>query len=435
MEARLASKTPKYLARPVRIVIRPAPGWGALLLRELAHISSTPFARYKFAPEVKLDSGALHVGNVDFRQALEWCARLTVAHDVEWIVWDGKCRNWEQLTRAAESIREIGFLPENSEGSDPVNAQVIVSANSSFVVSSSKIRQAFVTALGVALEQDSNLRFRLDLYRDKLSVFVSLAGDPLYKRGYKRSLRGAVAPLPEHQAAACIRSVIGFESPGPLAAFDRDTPALVFIPFAGTGTLGLEWWIACTGAGPGSFPRAFAFEKFAKMPAATLRHLRRNLDPTSDVEGIFEGATVSCLERNEEVARDLRSNIDWFCHLTGARRDIFRVVQGDFFKSEAEAALRSDIKSGDRVTILLNPPYGQRLKIPDEARRYYQRIAERIMDLEVRLGISIEGCCIVPEARASAAFAKSLAATHSVETAHFTHGGEDTRLVVFRSTT
>lgn len=432
MEIALTAKTPKYLSRPAKLSIRPAPGWVDLLAKELVFVTSMPFARYKFLPDVNVDDGAVRASNVDFRQAIEWCARLTTAHDVEWLAWEGKCRNWGQLAKAAEGLRETGFLPDKMT-TPAVKAQVTVQANSSFVVSSAKIRQAFVTSLGVELDAESSLRIRLDLYRDHLSVFVSLAGDPLYKRGYKQNLRGAVAPLPEHQAAACIRAIVGFDSePAPSHGADLAFRR-VFVPFAGTGTFAFEWVLASAGLGPGSFPRAFAFMGFAGMPPATLQHLRKKLDPQGAKMENIPASSLICLERHPETATELKANISRFCELTGISEEVLHVRQGDFFKSDAEAALRDVVSEGGCVTILLNPPYGQRMKIPGEARLYFARIAERILDLETRLGISIGGCCIVPDDGASAAFARKFTKTHIVKTVHFTHGGDDTRLVIFHS--
>ncbi|MEY4630573.1 MAG: hypothetical protein RIQ81_693 [Pseudomonadota bacterium] len=403
-----------------------------LLERQVARISAQPFARYKFTPVIGTVDGIVEAKNIDFRQAMEWTMRLTVAHDVEWLAWEGKCGNWGQLAKAATDLRALGFLaPEKiGEGHGALPAQVTVSANSSFIVSSARIRDRFVEALGLALTPDAALRLRLDLYRNRLRVLVSLAGEPLYKRGYKKHLGGAVAPLPEHQAAACIEALRGMiiESSG-RTGFDA-----LFVPFAGTGTFAFEWVISILGTGPGGFKRSFAFEDFSGIPAATIDHLRGRMAPELSGNGaMVDGKipSVVCLECHADALTELRGNAASFVEITQIPADAISVFEGDFFKADASVSLRPFVREGGHFAILLNPPYGQRLKLASEARKYFARVAGRIADLEIQLGVSFSGCCIVPDEQASAAFVKALNKTHKTRTVHFTHGGADTRLVIF----
>ncbi|NBQ53346.1 MAG: hypothetical protein EBU49_07195 [Proteobacteria bacterium] len=140
---------------------------------------------------------------------------------------------------------------------------------------------------------------------------------------------------------------------------------------------------------------------------------------------------VLCIERNADALSDLRDNASHFCALAGIDSKAIEVAAGDFFKSDSETALRAMARSGRSILMLLNPPYGQRLKAPAEAKKYFGRIASHIVDLEVRTGASFSGMCLIPEEPASAAFVKSLKGTHKTTTVHFTHGGSDIRLVIF----
>lgn len=428
----MAAISPKYLSRPANFVIRPAPGWVDLAAEELAELTANPFGKYKFVPEFKTDKGAIHASNVDFRQALDWCMRLRTAHDIEWLAWEGKCGSWRDLGKVSEALKASGFLTVGPEATD---VHVAVKANTSFVVTSGTIRQKFIELLGVKQTEDAGFRFRLDLYRDRLRVLVSLAGEPMYKRGYKKHLTSAAAPLPEHQAAACVRTAlstlekIALEKVGlEKIAFDG-----VYVPFAGTGTLAFEWLAAHLDLGSGSFGRSFAFESFAGIPATTVAHIRKKM---SEVRTASAGAPailppVLCIERNAEALSDLSDNAAHFCVLAGIDTKAIGVAAGDFFKTDSETALRAMASSGRSILMLLNPPYGQRLKAPAEAKKYFGRIASHIVDLEVRTGASFSGLCLIPEEPASAAFVKSLKGTHKTTTVHFTHGGSDIRLVVF----
>ncbi len=443
----MAATSPKYLSRPANFVIRPAPGWVDLTGEELTEITAKPFGKYKFVPEFKADKGAIHAANVDFRQALDWCMRLRTAHDVEWLAWEGKCGSWRDLGKACESLKGLGFLPEGplgpdgAKGTEVTGVHVTVKANTSFVVTSGTIREKFIELLGVKQTEDAALRFRLDLYRDRLRVLVSLAGEPLYKRGYKKHLTSAAAPLPEHQAAGCIRTTLVTLAADSSADLKKAAQKIsfdgVYVPFAGTGTLAFEWLAAHLDIGSGSFGRHYAFESFAGIPGTTIAHIRKKM---SEVRGAPRDASVAapaallpvlCIERNAEALSDLRDNAVHFCDLAGIDSKAIEVAAGDFFKSDSETALRAMARSGRSILMLLNPPYGQRLKAPAEAKKYFARIASHIVDLEVRTGASFSGMCLIPEEPASAAFVKSLKGTHKTTTVHFTHGGSDIRLVVF----
>lgn len=416
----MGDRAPKYLSRASTIVVRPAPGWVEVVAGELREFASNPCARYKFSPEFKIEKGAIRVSNVDFRQAIEWTMRSTTAHDVEWVAYEGKCNSWRDLGKACEALRGYGFLPS---GDGPVSAHAGVKANASFVVSSAVIRARFCEAFGLRHDDDAALRFRLDLYRDRLTVLVSLGGEPLYKRGYKKHLSGAVAPLPEHQAAACIRAAFSGMTEGQGRA--------VYVPFAGTGTLAFEWMVARLGAGNAFAGRRYAFDEFAGVPVASVAHIRKKLAPQKDA-----ACRVACVERSDDVAGILRENVESFCSLAKIDRDRITVATGDFFKADSEAPLRELVRQaggeGSEVVVLLNPPYGQRLKAAAEARKYFARVADRLLDLEMKTGAAISGFCMIPDEAASATFVKGLRKTHDVSTSHFTHGGADVRLVVFR---
>jgi len=412
----VAERTPKYLSRPSSFLVRPAPGWVDLVAGEFAQFVANPVSRYKFAPELKVEKGVIRASNVDFRQAMEWTMRSLTAHDVEWEAWEGRCTSWKGLAKACDEMKASGFLP------GVVKAHVAAKANASFVVSSAVIREHFLEALGASSDENAEMRFRLDLYRDRLRVLVSLAGEPLYKRGYKKHLTGAAAPLPEHQAAACIRATLkelGGASAGDFAG--------VYVPFAGTGTLAFESVAAQMGLGGSSFGRRYAFESFAGMPEATIAHIRKKLAPDA-----ARLAPLVCVERSEDVLSDLRDNAGYFCDLAGISPETIHVAGGDFFKADGDGALRRIASHGTKILMLLNPPYGQRLKAPAEARKYFNRIAGCIADLEMKTGAAISGMCLIPDESASAAFVKLLKKTHKSTTTHFTHGGADMRLVVFR---
>lgn len=418
-------------------MVRPAPGWLDLAELEVDELIRRPLATYKFRPKPSRSDGVIEVQSIDFRQAVEWCLRLQTVHDVEWLASNSRCKSWPDLAAACDALKGLEFIGFSE-------ASITVRANASFVISSAVIRERFSGYSGLQHSESSPLRIRLDLYRDRLKVLVSLGGEALYKRGYKKNLSGAVAPLPEHQAAACIRytlnqiqkfshdgapSAVGMEIKPPTDIFDG-----VYIPFAGTGTLAFEWALFSENR---QIDRdSYAFESFAGIPVRTIANLRSRMTQNiqSQDHGSQHGAgrpmPIICLERDEEAMIVLQENISHFKNLTGSQLPI-GAIEGDFFKSACEVRLRQHFPEGSRVLVMLNPPYGQRLKTALESKKYYQNVVDHLLDLEMRLGISFSGFCLIPEESAAATWIKKMKKTHHTTTRHFSHGGTDMRLVVF----
>lgn len=426
----VANKSPKYLSRSASIVVRPAPGWLDLVDDELHSLLANPLGLYKFQPEIKKDKGAVVVRNIDFRQALEWCMRAKTVHDIEWLAWDGKCKSWADLAGACEALNDFGFIDKRA-------AKMTVRANASFVISSTVIKNRFLAAAGLSEDADSHLDIRLDLYRDRLKILISLPGAALYKRGYKRHLVGANAPMPEHQGAACIiqawreiRACSGREATDHTSLMTPDHLSLVsgaYVPFAGTGTLAFEW--ALLASQTQLVRDFFAFEEFASAPERTIAHMKRKIAANGAKLKLL--GPIVCLERDASIVDLLRDNVAHFAERTGARQ--IDVLAGDFFKSSIESKLRELFPAGSNVLVFLNPPYGKRLKNSAESKLFFRRIAEHLIDLEIRTELKFSGFCLIPEEPAALAWVRVMRRTHTTKTSHFSHGGIDMRLVSFCS--
>lgn len=397
----MTSKAP-VTARPHTFYIRPAPGWLYECYREVLQIVESPFQKYKFEPKAQMLKSTVKVSRCDWRQGLEILLRLTTAHDVEWLVLESKCSQWSEVDAILKRVPwdEIVLNKEN-----PVH--VTVDIYNGFTTGSSKLRENFCKFSGLNhVSEGADLRFRVELRNDFLRILVSLAGDPLYKRGYKAKLI-ATAPLPEHQAAACIRWILAGSS-------NSNPPETVFVPFAGSGTFGFESRVVFSGAGSGAFSRSFACELFPVTPSKTFDFLRRKLKEK------FQGGPFPKIlfnELNEEAISVLNENAKALL-----AEGEWKIHPGDVFD------LKPDFPGTGKILVLLNPPYGNRLAKNSSVSALYERLGKYLRVLMETYPGRITGGCICPDENSWKRFLSSLNSPKA-ETHHFSHGGEDMRLV------
>ncbi len=393
-------------ARPHVFYVRPAPGWLDLTFAEVQKIAQTPLQKYKYEAKVSQLMGTVKVHRCDWRQGLEIMQRLTTAHDMEWLILESKAVKWDDVDAVIGRVPWDEILP----GRD-ANVHVNADTDGGFTTSSGKIRENFCKIGKLKhVTEGADFRFKTDLRGELLRILISLAGEPLYKRGYKTNLT-AVAPLTEHQATACIRYALGETPVSEIGA--------VYVPFAGSGTFGFEALNVIGGAGPGSFQRKFACERFPCTPAPTMGWLRRKMTETF-------AASASTLppvffnDFNNEAIDALKENVAAFPH------GKFDVNEGDAFEWKPELP-----KEG-KILALLNPPYGERLAQDSGIPELFGKLGVHMHELAKANPGRFIGVCLCPDDQSWSKFLKGLNAP-TAQTHHFTHGGKEMRAVRWRS--
>lgn len=382
-------------ARPHSFHVRPAPGWLEVVADEVNSILKNPLQRYKFEPKVSKLKSVIKVSHCDWRQGLELPLRLLTAHDVEWVLLDEKC------SHLGEAEKKLSRMDWNEFLSKEINT-VHVAA------SSPKLRDGWCELTQREhVSEGASFRIKIDYQQGNLKVLLSLAGAPLYQRGYKAEL-SAIAPLPEHQAAAMVKWTL---------AWAHSPIRKVFVPFAGSGTLGFETLLYLSGSGMGHSKRSFAFEMFPCTPSKTVEFIKRKLMERYKTNSL---PLVEFCEVNAEQAESLRSNVKGFPLKTQ-----FRILEEDFFDLKTQ-----DEKNAEWV-VLLNPPFGNRLAKKSSTTGLYSKIAKHL-NRTLHLSNNVVGSCICPDEATWRVFVKELRVSHC-ETHHFTHGGKQMRLVRWRT--
>ena len=104
---------------------------------------------------------------------------------------------------------------------------------------------------------DPDVALFVHLVRDRATLYVDLAGEPLHRRGYRR--RNVTAPLKETLAAAILR----------LSGWDRRSPLLD--PMCGSGTIAIEAALWAAGVAPGLARPRLGLERWAMHDEAGAR--------------------------------------------------------------------------------------------------------------------------------------------------------------------
>jgi 23S rRNA G2445 N2-methylase RlmL len=412
----------QFLAKPQRFIVRPAPGWLELTITNVRAILEQPLQSYKFQPQVTHEDGLIVLSDCDFRQAMELTTRVTTAQDIDWVLASSRVTGRSEWTAFIDKsgIAEVFGVPQRIFLTASVTHPVVGTEKDV-----KEIFQQYLAAAGHRLITDAQAvddqsplqRVRVECQKNRTRLLLSMGGDPLYKRGYKAKVGGATAPLPEHHAAACFQWAMMHMDPtmgSELASGERT----LVIPFAGTGTTGLEAMCQLTDVAPGVTRTTYGFESWSFCPEATIATIRKRL--TSRMRPL--DVRVAWGDINAEVMSSLHLHVDAFAVATGfAMRGFF--VENDFL-----AAPEDLCKGTSKIFLPLNPPYGLRLAKESGSVQIYERLGAALARLSRHTHVA--GYVICPDAES---WSKISAALNGFQrsTCHFSHGGHDTRLLAF----
>lgn len=164
-----------------------------------------------------------------------------------------------------------------------------------------------------------------------VTLSLDSSGGSLHRRGYR--MGHFEAPLNEVLAAGMIM----------ISGWDGSSPFLD--PMCGSGTLAIEAALIAGGIPPGIFKKQYGFENWKDFDRELMEHVVRKLSTEKKV-------TVPIVARDKdpdavEITRQQIKQLEL--------QDVITVEQGDFMDSEGEEGL----------TLIMNPPYGERLKHDD----------------------------------------------------------------------
>jgi len=288
------------------------------------------------ADPVMPDSGGVAFGGT-MRTAYAANLGSRLASRVLWQVGTGDARSESALYDSARAIAwERQFEPEQT-------LRVDVSASHSPLRSLEFATLRIKDAIVDRLRESTGARPSIDraqpdvrvfayLDGERLTMYLDLSGEPLFKRGW-RAEKGE-APLKENLAAALLA----------LSGWTAGQPLLD--PFCGSGTIAIEAALIASRRAPG-LCRRFGFEKLAGFDAAAWRELKATAAAAVD-DGV--AARIAGSDISTRVIDTARGNATLAGLDAWLKDGRLAFAAADARRVEAPAA------AGMIVT---NPPYGE----------------------------------------------------------------------------
>jgi putative N6-adenine-specific DNA methylase len=183
-----------------------------------------------------------------------------------------------------------------------------------------------------------DLVINLHISNQQVDVSLDSSVVPLYKRGYRKEL--GEAPLNEVLAAGIIM----------LSGWDRRSS--LTDPMCGSGTIPIEAALIASDIPSGSFRNSFGFQKWGDYDSRLFEKVKKDSsDKIKKPEIKIYASDIS-----NEAINQTRLNAD-----SASVRDLIMIEQKDF------RDLKIEENSG---MLIMNPPYGQRLKPSDPESLY-----------------------------------------------------------------
>jgi putative N6-adenine-specific DNA methylase len=176
---------------------------------------------------------------------------------------------------------------------------------------------------------DPDIKIHANISGDRLKLSLDSSGLPLFKRGY-RAGQGE-APVNEVLAAALVK----------LSGWKGDNPLMDFM--CGSGTIVIEAALIALGIPPGAAGRKYAFQNW------------KDYDEQS-----FQAARSATMIKQKKDVRIFASDISPLAVNLARKNALNAKVHDSIVFSRCRL---DDVKPfGESGTVIINPPYGERLK-------------------------------------------------------------------------
>jgi len=289
--------------------------------------------------------GALHVGPTDggvafqgpFTLGYRVCLWSRIASRVLWQLAVDEYRSEEDIFSLARDIE----WPQLFSAHNTIRVQVdaIRSPVTSLEFVTLRVKDAIVDSFREAGEDRPSvntsmpdMRIHVFLTTHTATVYLDLAGEALFKRGYRRE--GLAAPLRENLAAGML-ALKGWKGQMPL-----------FDPMCGSGTILTEAAMIAMGLAPGA-QRPFAFEKMLNFQADYFHAMR---DAAANAGKALPEGLLFGNDRDTEAVDTTRRHLQNIGGEANAARVALTNVPMETLDSPGLSGL-----------LLTNPPYGERL--------------------------------------------------------------------------
>lgn len=185
--------------------------------------------------------------------------------------------------------------------------------------------------------ENPDLRIAVNLFRNQVEISVDSSGESLHKRGYRK--KSGEAPLQETLAAGIVL----------LSHWDDTTPFVD--PMTGSGTFAIEAGLISRNIAPGLFRKRFGFQFWKDYDESLFNSL---VDDAQKAIKKEKAPTILAFDKDPKM-------------VTIAKENIERAGLGDLVQVEAGDFLTWDKIPSPPGTVVMNPPYDERLPVENIA--------------------------------------------------------------------
>lgn len=411
--------------KPQSIQVQFPPGLGDAALAEANNILQSLWFPQKYTSQLNLLKNEVRIDQIHVFAATELLIRNFCFSDIRLIISEGKASGKSAFEKKCRDIEWNMFLNKN------MSVKIKVDSVASHAFHETGLKEILTGIINdyvndVVSGEDANPTTTLYamLYKDRLTVSISLAGNPLYKRGYRGTL-SASAPLREDMAACCIQKTLHCYT-------DTFKPDTIIIPFSGTGTFAFEYLLSHFHISPGLIERDYALTYMPLFRKENFNFLLKKAKEHCLLTEQHAWPDILCIDNSANANAALLENLQSFKHaieknnFSLPNEPLLDLVDSNFFD------IHFTENKGD-VFVLMNPPYGIRIGKSADTNNLYKKIAVKINELAKvtqQYEKSLLGFILCPSQESWSAFCKELKCNKN-ETYHFTQGGMDIRVCQF----
>ncbi|MEO8760532.1 MAG: class I SAM-dependent RNA methyltransferase [Bacteroidia bacterium] len=314
-------------------------GLEEVLVTELAKLGAKNIEQHNRAVSFYGDEGFMYKANLCLRTAIRVLKPLT----------SGKAQNEHELYDLIDSISWDKFLSLNQTLAVTAALNTEYFNHSQYVAQKCKdaIVDQFRSKTGERPSVDrENPDFSLYVYifNDEVNIMLDSSGTPLYKRGYRIDTN--LAPINESLAAGLVL----------LSGWDGRLP--LYDPMCGSGTILIEAALIAANVPPGYFRQSYGFKNWPDFDQELFDKIYESaISKINDNKPVLLGTDISPNVLKKAKANAASANVN----------EMITFKQADFL----ETAFGEEKK----YTIIMNPPYGERMN-KDDIKMLYKSIGD-----------------------------------------------------------
>jgi putative N6-adenine-specific DNA methylase len=314
-------------------------GLEEVLVTELAKLGAKNIEQHNRAVSFYGDEGFMYKANLCLRTAIRVLKPLT----------SGKAQNEHELYDLIDSISWDKFLSLNQTLAVTAALNTEYFNHSQYVAQKCKdaIVDQFRSKTGQRPSVDrENPDFSLYIYifNDEVNIMLDSSGIPLYKRGYRIDTN--LAPINEALAAGLVL----------LSGWDGRLP--LYDPMCGSGTILIEAALIAANVPPGYFRQSYGFKNWPDFDQELFDKIYESaISKINDNKPVLLGTDISPNVLKKAKANAASANVN----------EMITFKQADF--------LETTFGEERKYTIIMNPPYGERMN-KDDIKALYKSIGD-----------------------------------------------------------